>query len=347
MSVSLFVFTENWFWRCFCDIMERLLGVAMYERDKGGGMAMVTTAERVAPEDLQRWLENGEDVVCLDVLLPDVFDARRIAGARSACVYEVEFPEHVQGATTGFDQRIVLYGEDEHTLGADVAAEKLGRMGYSDVRVLAGGIAGWLKRGFPVEGTGLLPPEDGLRLVEGVFAVDAEESRIEWVGRNAGKRHTGTLQVSRGRLDVRDGGMHGEFVVPLSTLRNTDLEDDSLRRLLVAHLLSDDFFFAEAYSEVRYSLDAAVPLHGAMPGTATHDVRGHLEVRGQRHPLALRATFANLPDGAYAVEAHCDFDRTAWGVLYGSGRFFKYLGYHLVYDIVSVQLRMVLRPVTA
>jgi hypothetical protein len=40
--------------------------------------------------------------------------------------------------------------------------------------------------------------------------------------------------------------------------------------------------------------------------------------------------------------ANFDLDRTRWGVIYGSARFFKHLSYHIVYDLISIDLRVVL-----
>ena len=54
--------------------------------------------------------------------------------------------------------------------------------------------------------------------------------------------------------------------------------------------------------------------------------------------------YANASDeqgGEVKIEAHFDIDRTRWGVIYGSTRFFEHLGMHLVFDFISVQLRLV------
>jgi hypothetical protein len=34
-------------------------------------------------------------------------------------------------------------------------------------------------------------------------------------------------------------------------------------------------------------------------------------------------------------------DRTRWNVIYGSTRFFEYLGMHKVFDLISFQIRIV------
>lgn len=42
------------------------------------------------------------------------------------------------------------------------------------------------------------------------------------------------------------------------------------------------------------------------------------------------------------VEAHFAIDRTNWGIIYGSARFFEHLGMHQVFDEISLCLRLVL-----
>jgi polyisoprenoid-binding protein YceI len=73
------------------------------------------------------------------------------------------------------------------------------------------------------------------------------------------------------------------------------------------------------------------------------EVEGLLELRGVRKDIRFPATVNRLPEGGVSVEAHFDIDRTRWEVIYGSSRFFEHLGMHLVFDPISIQLRMVFR----
>ena len=50
-----------------------------------------------------------------------------------------------------------------------------------------------------------------------------------------------------------------------------------------------------------------------------------------------------VPAIHFTAEAHFDIDRTRWKVIYGSSRFFKHLGMHLVFDLISIQCRIVFR----
>jgi hypothetical protein len=48
-----------------------------------------------------------------------------------------------------------------------------------------------------------------------------------------------------------------------------------------------------------------------------------------------------MPDGSLNGNAHFDFDRTLWNVLYGSEKFFEKLGMHLVNDNITMELFLV------
>jgi hypothetical protein len=50
-------------------------------------------------------------------------------------------------------------------------------------------------------------------------------------------------------------------------------------------------------------------------------------------------------DACVILEAHFSFDRTRFGVLYGSGRFYEKLGMHLVHDEVMVRTRLITVPI--
>jgi hypothetical protein len=76
-------------------------------------------------------------------------------------------------------------------------------------------------------------------------------------------------------------------------------------------------------------------------GSPNFKVKGTLELRGIKKGIAFPATVNPLPDGGATVEAHFHVDRTRWGAIYGSSRFFEHLGKHLVFDLISIQIRLV------
>jgi hypothetical protein len=67
---------------------------------------------------------------------------------------------------------------------------------------------------------------------------------------------------------------------------------------------------------------------------------GILELRGVTAEQTFLATITPGEAGEMLAEAHFDIDRTRWRVIYGSARFFEHLGMHLVFDLITVELRI-------
>ncbi|MBC2605364.1 YceI family protein [Pelagicoccus albus] len=81
----------------------------------------------------------------------------------------------------------------------------------------------------------------------------------------------------------------------------------------------------------------------AREGQLNVSVEGVIRIRGVEQQLALDAQLAAWENG-YVLQCQFDLDRTHFGAIYGSGRFFAKLGKHLVNDLVSVQVNAVFKP---
>jgi len=312
-------------------------------------MQQLLPVQSVDPRALA--LRPVSGMVLLDVLMPERHAQKRLPGSVNACVFEVTFPDQVRALVPDPATPVLCYGHDHTTQDAAMAADKLLRLGYTRVQVLAGGLKAWEAEGLPLEGD-LAGQEDGPDasplLPDGRWSLVGAESRIEWTGRNRTGRHVGTVQASHGSLRVEEGALAGIVTLDMRSLQNQDLEDPTLRSMLVAHLLSEDFFLAAEHPQAEFEILSAAFLEEATASTPNVELHGALTLRGQTAPLALPATVHVLPASetqasGLAIEAHFDLDRTRWGAVYGSARHFKYLGYHLVFDPVSIALRLVFR----
>jgi polyisoprenoid-binding protein YceI len=229
-------------------------------------------------------------------------------------------------------------------MDAVTAAEKLERLGYSNVSILSGGLTGWKEAGYPLEGTApevLDQPEEGGLPDNGTYRVDPEKSVIEWTGRNPNTKHYGTLRVSKGEITVGDGNVEGTLEIDMNAIKNINLEGDDMQPVLVSHLKSDDFFFVKMFPKARFEIQGVTAVKEPLASAPNVHVRGVFELRGIRREITFPATVNPLPEGGVTVEAHFDVDRTQWDVIYGSSRFFKHLGMHLVFDLISIELRVV------
>jgi len=299
----------------------------------------------VTPKELQSLLNQGKDLALIDTLPEDHFVKRHLQGARNACVYQVAFPSQVESIVPDRKHHVVLYGSSGRSLDAITAAEKLDRLGYEHVSVLSGGLKAWVEAGYPLEGQ---DPDgadetEGIHIEERTYRIDTGQSIIEWAGRNVNTKHFGTLRLSRGEVVVSNGEIKGSFDVDMGSIKNISLEGDPLQGVLIAHLLSDDFFFVDRFPHATFTIDSA---RWSDERTLTYPnlhIDGTLDLHGVKKPISFSATLGMLADGAIAAEAHFDIDRTEWGILYGSSRYFEHLGMHLVFDLISIQLRIVAR----
>jgi rhodanese-related sulfurtransferase len=302
--------------------------------------------EMVEPEILHKWLGEAKPVVVMDVLVDEHFKAVHIPGARNFCVYEIVFLENVTKSIPDKDQEIVVYGAGEKSLEARTAAEKLLNAGYRKVRVLRGGLNGWKALGCDVEGEDVAVIERAAPappLADGRYVVDTGQSVIHWFGRNKNTIHRGTLNLSAGELIFTNGEPAGAFEIDMTSIKDIDLEGDPLQPQLVAHLKSEDFFFVRMFPRATFTITSAKQIEEVPSSLHNYSVQGVFELRGIKNDLAFPATASSLENGEVKIEAHFDIDRTRWGVLYGSSKFFEHLGYHLVYNPVSVQISLLVR----
>lgn len=289
----------------------------------------------VSPEGLA----GKAGVLLLDVRLPEDFGRVHLPGAVNNCVFEVAFGERLSGIAPDKKSAICVYGADGESLEGRIAAEKLIRAGYENVRELHGGLAGWQTAGQPVEGKNIPSPQQ--TPPDGVIPIDLQESRVEWTGRNLLNKHHGFVTIKSGRLEFAQGRLTGgEFLMDMTSLACSDLQGDVLHDVLIAHLRSDDFFDTERYPEARFVI-TRTEMTEAPPGTPNLTVHGLLTVKDATHEIAFSAVAGVTAEGKPAAQATLAFDRTKWNVLYGSGKFFRNLGGHLVNDLIEIQLRIV------
>jgi polyisoprenoid-binding protein YceI/rhodanese-related sulfurtransferase len=299
--------------------------------------------ERLEAAEVARFVEQGEGVL-IDTLPPKHFAARHIPGAVNACVYEMVFCELVSALVPSMGTPVVLYGAGPESLDCLSAADKLARMGYTDVAVFHGGLEEWLAEGRPLEGTApdaLEPPHPVLSIEPRVYRLLPAESILKWTGRNVNGAHHGTLGFASGRLDGA-GELSATVTMDMTTIADLDLAGTDLHPVLEKHLHSDDFFFTAMFPEAVFATTAIRLADEAQATRPNAMMQGTLSLRGMRNEIAFPAHIRNIDGGRLAIIANIDIDRTQWGVIYGSSRFFRHLSYHLVFDFISVEFRLVL-----
>ncbi len=297
----------------------------------------------VSIDELREAIKTGSSMV-IDVMPGQFYLKRHIQGAVNACVHEVTFTDQVKMMTATKLKSIILYGAGPGSQDAVRAAEKLTNNGYREVAVFPGGIDEWIEAGLPLEGNSeneVITSYPTLKMQNRNYKVDTINSFITWRGSSPGGSHRGVLGFRDSEILHHDGMAGGHFIIDMKSIKNLDLEDESLRAVLESHLNSEDFFHTALFPEARFTLKKAVPLHNSW-GMPNFHIQGTLSIMGIQKDIDFPAHVRNLERSRIGLQAFIEFDRTDWGVLYGSTKFFRFLGYHVVYDIVHIDITIIM-----
>ena len=303
-------------------------------------MDKINHPETVTSLELKR-IKDSEVIPVIDILPQTAFEQRHIPGAMNACEYEMAFLEKVKKLIPSLEKPFVIYGQSDRTREATEALSKLHQAGFKSARRLAGGIESWIQEGLAVESM----PAKPAAAQSGVFRLDVEQSIVRWTGGNLFNHHTGTIAFKEGRFDAADGTLSaGALVLDMRSIQCADLPDPAMNALLVRHLGSPDFFDVEKFPVATFTIESLEPVADAALCEPNYRIIGRLLLRGVERPLQFPALIAGKPDGTRVGQAHLAIDRTEWGVLYGSGKFFAQLEDHIVDDLIHLHLKVVAVP---
>lgn len=137
-------------------------------------------------------------------------------------------------------------------------------------------------------------------LSEGEYTV-LDGQKINWKGSALTKSHIGTLDIHSSTLSIKEGLVSGSAEFALASIKGD--AGDSLDQ----HLLSDDFFAAEKYPHGSFSFDS----------TENGAYLAQLSLKDQTHSVSFSPRITQDAD-ALNMKAKVTFDRTLWGINYGS-----------------------------
>ena len=290
--------------------------------------------------ELASLLDGGAAVAVLDVRLPEDYACGHLPEAVNHCVFEMVFIEQVTAAFPDKETHFILVGWGGISQETEVAAQKLARAGYRRVQILQGGINGWTEARLPLEA--LAPASAAPQWPVGRRALDLDLCRVEWLGRNLLNKHFGTVPIREGYLDFDAAGplCGGQITLDLSGLTCTDLAGTPMHDVLIEHLQGNDFFDVERYPTATLLLTKATRI-AETPGAPNLEITADLTLRGVTHSICFLASGGLTAEGKPAAQAALAIDRTRWGVIYGSGKFFQRLAGHLVNDRIEFSVKLV------
>jgi len=111
------------------------------------------TLPTVPADELNRKLERGDDFVLVDALAPMVYAHSHLPGAINLPSSNVD-PDRVARRVPDRSTEIIVYCSSDECDDSLVTADKLRRLGYTNVKHYAGGKDEWRELGLPLERAG-------------------------------------------------------------------------------------------------------------------------------------------------------------------------------------------------
>ncbi len=168
--------------------------------------------------------------------------------------------------------------------------------------------------------------------------LSSENSKLEWEGKKVSGAHQGLVNLKSGKIEIGSENelKGGEIIVDLTSIKVTDLQGEWADKL-VGHLKNDDFFSVDKYPTAVFKIESVKKVKGN-----TYKVTGPLTLKGKSANQSFDITVKST-DNKVSVTGEIKVDRTAYGVKYGSGKFFdpKTLGDKMIDDKFSIKLNLV------
>ncbi|MBC9929044.1 YceI family protein [Chitinophaga qingshengii] len=168
------------------------------------------------------------------------------------------------------------------------------------------------------------------------FQVDKTQSKLNWVGKKVTGQHSGTIDVSDGKLDLENNVLKGgSFSLDTRSITVTDIKDASGNAKLLGHLKSEDFFGVEKFPAANFVITKVTP-----KSNGSYDVTGNLTIKGITNAITFPATVV-ISGAKLTAKADIKVDRTKYNIRYGSKSFFEGIGDKAIYDDFDLAVELV------
>lgn len=274
----------------------------------------------------------------IHVLPQEHYQNSHISGAINICVYEVSFFDKIKELNLDYDAKIVLYGDCDYELDAKVAASKLHDLGFDNTYILEGGLSENIDSLDLAGDHKQLNPEQLLILENKTYNI-VDNSTLTWTGSNANGKHYGTISLKSGQLQVKESKLYGEFIIDMNSIKTLDLSSEEGADYLDAHLKSDDFFLSKIFPEAKYSFENIQSVEIPYQTDINYIINGHLTIKDITKKQDINTLVSKVED-KLILSARVEIDKTKWGMIYGSTKFFKYLGMHKIFDTFQIEIRI-------
>ncbi len=170
------------------------------------------------------------------------------------------------------------------------------------------------------------------------YNIDAEESKVYWVGRKISGQHHGVINIKNGYIDIIENSIvGGEIIIDMKSIEVLDMSD-KYNKKLEAHLKNSDFFdvdkFSEASFKIKETYDFLIIDNIAFEGELTIK---------NKNIISFVPAVVSIDNNRAEAIGVVDIDRTLFGITYGSGSFFEDLADRAIDDKFTLKFKIIAR----
>lgn len=166
--------------------------------------------------------------------------------------------------------------------------------------------------------------------------ISKTESTVGWKAAKVTGEHWGKVKISSANLDYQNGRItSGSFEIDMTSITVDDIKDPNSNQRLVGHLKSDDFFSVEKFNKSSMTITEAKTSNGK-----DYEIKGNLVIKGISNPVTFPAQVTEEGNKVIAT-GKITFDRTKYDIKYRSGNYFENLADKLIYDEVTLDVKLV------
>jgi polyisoprenoid-binding protein YceI len=167
------------------------------------------------------------------------------------------------------------------------------------------------------------------------YRVDTGSSVVIWNGYQVTGKHSGTVKVRGGTIQMTDGVLTGgSFVMDMTTIRCIDLDTEWAVKL-VALLKGEDFFSVVKFPTAKFVITNVTRLDT----NGKYEITGNLTIKGITDEVTFEAKL-DTQDRKVSAMGKMTIDRTHFNIQYGSNTFFDGLGDKAISDEFDLEISL-------
>lgn len=170
------------------------------------------------------------------------------------------------------------------------------------------------------------------------YKIDLKRSYIRWSAEKLTRTHYGRIYLDTSYISSINGKISdGFFQVDMNSIINSDIKDKKENQQLVKHLKSKDFFETNFYPYSSLKIIKAIPNAFAKNSDPNYTLVGELTIKGKMQIITFPAKI-QYTGKTIRGKAVFSFDRTKYGIIFNSEKFFPKIGKFLIKDPVKLEI---------